>query len=95
MATTSKTTPVRHRPKVVRTAGDVGTVYQFVCLCGAAGEEQAARRMALVDLNQHVMSLPRVPADQQCRTPRTHGRSPWEPCGLCEGQLDLFDLEVS
>ncbi|MFI7534000.1 hypothetical protein [Streptosporangium sp. NPDC049376] len=87
--------PVRHRPTITRTAGQVGTVYRFTCPCGATGEEQAARRMALVDLNQHVMSLPRVPADQQCRIPRTHDCSLWEPCGLCAGQLDLFDLEVS
>ncbi|MER7209819.1 hypothetical protein ABT340_22385 [Streptosporangium sp. NPDC000239] len=94
MATTAPAS-VRHRPKVIRTAEDIGTVYQFVCLCGATGEEQAARRMALVDLNEHVLSLPRVPADQQCRTPRAHGRSPWEPCGLCADQTSLFDLEMS
>ncbi|MFI7534024.1 hypothetical protein [Streptosporangium sp. NPDC049376] len=94
MATTAPA-PVRHRPTITRTAGQVSTIYRFVCLCGATGEEQAARRMALMDLNQHVLSLPRVPADQQCRTPRTHGRSPWEPCGLCADQTSLFDLEVS
>ncbi|MFF4413217.1 hypothetical protein ACFYY8_11855 [Streptosporangium sp. NPDC001559] len=88
-------TPVRHRPTITRTAGDVGAVYQFACPCGATGEEQAARRMALVDLNEHVLSLPKVPAAQQCRTPRTHGNQLWEPCGLCADQTSLFDLEVS
>ncbi|MBB4920977.1 hypothetical protein [Streptosporangium saharense] len=84
---------VRHRPKITRTAGEVGTVYRFTCPCGAAGEDQPARRLAQADRNAHVLSLPRVPAAQQCQDPRAHDRSPWESCGLCEKQLPLFDLE--
>lgn len=90
-AITPAPAPVRHQPTITRTAGEVSTVYRFVCLCGVAGEEHAARRMAQVDLNEHVLSLPKVPAAERCQAPRAHGRSVWEPCGLCANQGTLFD----
>ncbi|GHH63697.1 hypothetical protein GCM10017673_05070 [Streptosporangium violaceochromogenes] len=86
-------TPVRHRPTVTRTFSPCsGAAYRMVCTCGLLGVEQAARRMAQIDLDQHVLSLPPIPAARRCRDPRGHDRHHWEPCGLCEGQTSLFDL---
>ncbi|MEV8638634.1 hypothetical protein AB0395_43955 [Streptosporangium sp. NPDC051023] len=85
------TTVVRHRPVIRRSADAQGALYWLACTCGHLGVEQAARRMAQVDLDQHVLSLPHIPAAQQCRTPHAHDRQAWEPCGLCENQTALFD----
>ncbi|MFD8534314.1 hypothetical protein ACFV0L_43590 [Streptosporangium canum] len=92
--TTAPAAPVRHRPAIRRGAGTLGRVYQLVCSCGQSGREHAARRMAQVDLNAHLLALPPVPAAQQCHNPKQHDRRGWEPCGICEHQTALFDLEV-
>ncbi|GGL56571.1 hypothetical protein [Planomonospora parontospora] len=83
---------LRHRPKVVRTADDVGAVYRMTCTCGTTGRDWYARPPAKEELERHIATLPRVPAGQECRDPKRHDRRHWEPCGLCAGQEALFDL---
>ncbi|MEV8635838.1 hypothetical protein AB0395_29700 [Streptosporangium sp. NPDC051023] len=90
----SPATAIRHRPDIVRTASEYGTTYRMRCPCGTTGPEQAARRMAQVDLNTHVLSLPRVPAAQRCHDQARHDRRDWEPCAVCEHQMPLFDLTI-
>ncbi|GAA3165625.1 hypothetical protein GCM10010466_65500 [Planomonospora alba] len=82
----------RHRPEILRRRDRVGRVYQLVCTCGQAWDEHVARRLAEVDMSEHLLSLPPVPAAQQCRDPRRHDRRDWEPCQVCAAQVTLFDL---
>jgi hypothetical protein len=90
--TNTTTSTAGHRPVIKRGVDSFDRkVYRMVCTCGARGEEHAARRLAEWDLNEHVSALPRVPAAQQCHTPKTHDRRPWEPCQACERQEALFD----
>lgn len=84
---------VIHHPKVVRGLDVDGTrCYRLECSCGAAGEAQAARRLAVLDEREHIASLPPVPESQQCRDPKRHRVRHWEQCGLCADQTSLFDL---
>lgn len=85
-------TSIRHRPDIVRNADEYGTTYQMRCSCGVTGRKQPARRLAQLALNDHVLSLPRVPAAQQCTDPARHDRRHWEPCAVCADQVPLFDL---
>ncbi|GII89698.1 hypothetical protein Ssi03_76880 [Sphaerisporangium siamense] len=84
---------VRHRPQIGRGIDAYGRrSYRFTCPCGAAGAEQAARRMAQWDHDRHIAELPEVPAARRCRDPRRHGCLAWEPCRTCEDQLPLFEV---
>lgn len=91
-ATVQESPPVRHRPVITRGPDEFGrTAYRLARTCGASGGEHAARRLAEWDLNQHVLSLPPVPAGQRCQDPKRHGCRHWEPCALCEHQAPLFE----
>ncbi|GIH63991.1 hypothetical protein [Microbispora siamensis] len=83
--------PVRHRPVIERGFSETSRTYRMRCTCGVSAEDQAARRMAEIDLREHVQSLPYVPVDQRCRDPKGHDRRYWEPCATCANQLALFD----
>ncbi|MET8140400.1 hypothetical protein ABZU32_08845 [Sphaerisporangium sp. NPDC005288] len=84
---------VRHRPVIARGVTDLGhTSYRLDCSCGTTSKEHSARRLAEWDLGEHVATLPKVPAGQQCRDAKRHDRRHWEPCTLCAGQASLFDL---
>lgn len=82
----------RHRPKVRHcqhlTEGWSG--YQHECPCGAYGPVRESRSLATWDRNQHIATFPKVPEAEKCQQPKAHQVAPWEPCGLCAGQLDIF-----
>jgi len=82
-------TAVRHRPKITRRVEDGEKVYRFTCACGLEGVERASRKMAAADQADHLASLPKIPADQQCRDPQRHRTRWWERCPVCADQLPL------
>lgn len=84
---------VRHRPVIERGIDAWGHVYRMRCTCGASGEAHDMRGLAERDLNEHVRALPEVPPPQRCRHPKEHDWRAWEPCQVCAGQLELFDLQ--
>lgn len=79
----------RHFPEVIKKAGE----WRFRCSCGDEGLARPTRRMAKADQDEHLQAVSPVPPGEQCRMPRQHRMQPWERCGLCANQLDLFDLE--
>lgn len=80
-------TPTRHRPKVRRRPNGG---HWFECSCGLRKPTRDTRPLAARDRDQHIKSLPPVPADAACRYPRAHDRKPWEACASCVDQLELF-----
>jgi hypothetical protein len=85
---------VRHRPVVKRiVVADERPAYRMECACGAAGEVHPSRRMAELDRHAHVAELVRqVPEGERCQMAREHRVQPWERCGLCAGQVALFEI---
>lgn len=80
----------RHRPAARACSVNNLVRYRLRCSCGAAGPARQSRAEARRDVQAHIESLPPVPADQQCRDPKTHGVKAWEPCPLCADQLPLW-----